>query len=143
MTDEPLQATVTQRGVVFAPTDEVLIVRRATDGGWELPGGRVDHGERAVAGVRREITEETTLDPEVVAPVDTLVWRNDSGDGRFAVYYYCRVDERDVSLSGEHDEYEWTVVREARRRLSEPQAAAVVLRWRGGGRSNVSTTSGL
>ncbi|GAA0218738.1 NUDIX domain-containing protein [Halobaculum roseum] len=47
MTDEPLQATVTQRGVVFAPTDQVLIVRRATDGGWELPGGRVDRGERA------------------------------------------------------------------------------------------------
>ncbi|WP_348611691.1 NUDIX hydrolase [Halobaculum rarum] len=125
MTDEPLRATVSQRGVVFAPTDEVLIVRRATDGGWELPGGRVDRGERAVAGVRREITEETTLEPEVVTPVDTLVWHNDDGNGRFGVYYYCQVNERDVSLSGEHDEYDWTAVREARRRLSEPQAAAV------------------
>jgi len=44
MTDEPPHATVSQRGVVFAPTDEVLIVRRATDGGRELPGGRADRG---------------------------------------------------------------------------------------------------
>lgn len=125
MTDQPLHATVSQRGVVFAPTDEVLLVRRATDGGWELPGGRVGRGERAVGGVRREITEETTLEPDVVAPVDTLVWHNDDGNGRFAVYYYCRVTEQDVSLSAEHEEYDWTAVREARRRLSEPQAAAV------------------
>ncbi|WP_435065534.1 NUDIX hydrolase [Halobaculum sp. EA56] len=125
MTDKPLQATVTQRGVVFAPTDEVVIVRRATDGGWELPGGRIDRDERAVAAVRREIAEETALDPEVVAPVDTLVWHNDAGNGRFAVYYYCRVSDRDVSLSPEHEAYAWGPPTEVCERLSDPQAEAV------------------
>ena len=73
MTDEPLRATVTQRGVVFAPDDEILIVRRATDGEWELPGGRVDRNETATASLRRELIEETTLDPTTVTPVYTLI----------------------------------------------------------------------
>jgi len=68
MADEPLHATVSQRGVVFAPTGEVLIVRRTTDGGWELPGDRADRGERAVARIRREIVEETTRSPLLVRP---------------------------------------------------------------------------
>ncbi|WP_154018079.1 NUDIX domain-containing protein, partial [Halorubrum sp. AJ67] len=72
MTDTPLRATVTQRGVVVTPDEHVLVVQRASDGGWELPGGRVDRREDATAGLVRELREETSLDPEVVAPVDTV-----------------------------------------------------------------------
>ncbi|NIB99599.1 NUDIX domain-containing protein [Halobacterium sp. R2-5] len=126
MTDEPLRATVTQRGVLFSPVDgDVLVVRRDSDGGWELPGGRLDSDETARAGVWREIREETALDADVVTPVDTLAWHNDDGDGRFAVYYYCRADDRTVSLSPEHDDHEWLPPADACRRLSDPQAAAV------------------
>jgi 8-oxo-dGTP pyrophosphatase MutT (NUDIX family) len=73
ITDELLRATVTQRGVVFAPNDDILVVQRATDGGWELPGGRVDRHETAHAGLQREIDEETALLPDVVTPVHTFV----------------------------------------------------------------------
>ena len=125
MTDEPLRATVTQRGVVFAPDDEILIVRRATDGEWELPGGRVDRNETATAGLRRELIEETALDPTIVTPVHTLVWQNEAGNGRFAVYYYCRTSQRSVSLSSEHDAYQWNPVDEVRSQLSDPQQTAV------------------
>ncbi|MDL0118818.1 NUDIX hydrolase [Halobacterium salinarum] len=125
MTDEPLRATVTQRGVVFAPNDDILVVQRATDGGWELPGGRVDRNEDAVAGLQRELSEETGLTPDVVTPVHTLVWHNNDGNGRFGVYYYCRSRQRSVSLSTEHDDYAWEPARDARTRLSTPQQTAV------------------
>src|SRR5262245_33276565 len=36
----------------------VLLVRRADDGNWELPGGRVDIGESASETVVREVAEE-------------------------------------------------------------------------------------
>ncbi|MFZ2119232.1 MAG: NUDIX domain-containing protein, partial [Pseudonocardiaceae bacterium] len=36
----------------------VLLVRRADDGYWELPGGRVEVGESASAAVVREVAEE-------------------------------------------------------------------------------------
>jgi 8-oxo-dGTP pyrophosphatase MutT (NUDIX family) len=39
----------------------VLLVRRADDGYWELPGGRVEVGESASAAVVREVAEEAGL----------------------------------------------------------------------------------
>lgn len=76
MTQTPLRATVTQRGVVVTPDEHVLIVKRASDGDWELPGGRLDRQENAIEGLTREIREETSLTPEIVAPVETVAWVN-------------------------------------------------------------------
>ncbi|MBW0116577.1 NUDIX domain-containing protein [Pseudonocardia sp. KRD-169] len=42
-------------------TGRVLLVRRADTGDWELPGGRVDPGESAVAALVREVAEESGL----------------------------------------------------------------------------------
>ena len=39
----------------------VLLVRRADDGNWELPGGRVEVGETISAAVRREVFEEAGI----------------------------------------------------------------------------------
>lgn len=38
---------------------QILLVRRADDGYWELPGGRVEVGETASAAAVREVAEET------------------------------------------------------------------------------------
>lgn len=131
MTDEPLRATISLRGVVFRPDERVLILKRATDGGWELPGGRIDEGESVEVGVCREITEETGLDVTVDEPVYSLTWRNDDGHGRFAVYYRCEATEYDVSVSPEHDEFTWARLPAARNRLSDPQGTAVDRAWDG------------
>src|SRR3954452_16867087 len=39
--------------------DRLLMVQRCDSGDWELPGGRVDVGESAVAAAQREVAEET------------------------------------------------------------------------------------
>lgn len=125
MTERLLRATVSQRGVVFGPGGDVLLVRRSTDEAWELPGGRLGEDESARAGVRREIAEETALEPVVGKPIHACSWRNDDEDGRFAVYYRCRSDTVDVTLSEEHVAHEWVSPAEARVRLSDPQGTAV------------------
>ncbi|SEO45946.1 NUDIX domain-containing protein [Halogranum amylolyticum] len=125
MTDEPLRATVSQRAVLFGPDGDVLVVRRTTDDGWELPGGRLDVGESAVEGVCREVREETGLDAAVRRPTHTAAWRNDRGNGRFAVYYYCTTERRSISLSPEHTDYEWLSPSDAVTRLSDTQGEAV------------------
>lgn len=47
--------------VVRDPTGAVLLVRRADDGNWELPGGRIELGESAAQAVVREVAEESGI----------------------------------------------------------------------------------
>lgn len=125
MTDNPLRATVSLRGVILAPDDELLLVRRASDDGWELPGGRLEPNEDPVPGLCREVGEETDLDISVEKPIHTVTWRNDDDQDRFAVYYCCSTTDRDVSLSSEHATAEWTAPETACQRLSDPQTRGV------------------
>ena len=125
MTDAPLRATISLRGVVLGPDGELLLVRRASDDGWELPGGRLEPHEDAVPGLTREIDEETSLDVGIDEPIHTVAWRNDADRGRFAVYYRCTTNSKQVSLSEEHTDHEWVTTTDATARLSDPQARAV------------------
>jgi 8-oxo-dGTP diphosphatase len=57
----PLATVVVPSVFVAArgPDRTLLLVRRCDSGGWELPGGRVDVGECAVAAAVRETAEES------------------------------------------------------------------------------------
>ena len=51
-------------GAVATRTNELLMIRRATDPGlgrWSVPGGRVERGETLAEAVVRELSEETGL----------------------------------------------------------------------------------
>ncbi len=48
-------------GVVFNGRGEVLLQKRADNGYWGLPGGKVDIGESVEQGAIREVLEETGL----------------------------------------------------------------------------------
>ncbi|MFR9805443.1 NUDIX hydrolase [Pseudonocardia sp. RS010] len=52
--------------VVRDDADRILLVRRADDGFWELPGGRVEVGESAVDAVEREVAEESGVTIKVL-----------------------------------------------------------------------------
>ncbi|WP_049986387.1 NUDIX hydrolase [Halobellus rufus] len=138
MTEDHLEATISLRGVLFSPGSDVLLVKRASDDGWELPGGRIGTQEDAPTGVHREIEEETGLDVDVGRPVHAASWRNETDRGRFAVYYWCAVSEGQaatdgdpaadrptVTLSHEHVEYEWLAPETATERLTDVQTTAV------------------
>jgi ADP-ribose pyrophosphatase YjhB (NUDIX family) len=51
--------------VVRNDLGRILLVRRADDGYWELPGGRVEVGESASAAVVREVAEEAGATIEI------------------------------------------------------------------------------
>ncbi len=53
-----VQATA---GVAVVEDGRILLVRRADDGSWCLPGGRLEAGESLRAGAAREFAEETGL----------------------------------------------------------------------------------
>ncbi|WP_254273465.1 NUDIX hydrolase [Haloarcula marina] len=128
MDEQFLEATVSLRGAICAPDGRVLTIRRASDGGWELPGGRINDGEAVVEGLEREILEETGLTVQVHQPVHAVTWHNDRSQGRFAVYYHCTTNGTegpDVTLSHEHTDWAWLPESDLRERLSTPQSTAV------------------
>ncbi|MBV0923948.1 NUDIX domain-containing protein [Halomicroarcula limicola] len=125
MNEQFLEATVSVRGVVCTPDEQILTVRRASDGGWELPGGRMNRGEDVTDCLRREIDEETALSVTVHRPVHVVSWQNDTDDSRLAVYYHCTAASAEVTLSEEHTDSAWVSETAARERLSDPQVTAL------------------
>ena len=70
-------------------TNEILLVHQRGDK-WSLPGGRCFHGESPIAGLRREVAEETAFAiPADVQPTHTLQirrrWRR---RGRNAMLFF-------------------------------------------------------
>jgi len=71
---EPLRASVMSRATPFAVGDgavinddgEILLIQRADNGKWAMPGGVLEVGETPAAGVVREILEETGWTCEAV-----------------------------------------------------------------------------
>lgn len=72
---EPLRNTLLAHPTPFAVGDaaiiddagRMLLIRRADNGRWAMPGGALDVGETAAAGVVREALEETGVYCEAVA----------------------------------------------------------------------------
>lgn len=64
----PPRPTVCVGAVVLDDEGRLLVVQRGrapSAGCWTVPGGRVEHGERAEQAVVREVAEETGLQVEV------------------------------------------------------------------------------
>ena len=88
----------------------VLLVRRAAwdtrPGMWELPGGKVDRGERVQRALARELEEETGLmlaDARRVSCRDMISPRG----RRIREHVYLVSAIGTVTLSDEHDAFAW------------------------------------
>ena len=105
---------------------EVCLI--ATHGGeaWQLPKGLIEQGEPAEEAARREVSEETGLQGELLQPIEKIeywyVW--DYGEGRervhkfvsFFLFRYTGGSTEDHD--DEVDDARWVPLEEARERLS-------------------------
>lgn len=101
-----LRAEIVQSAVLLNPRGEVLILRRP-ENLWQLPGGRLNEGEKWDEGLRREVFEETgiaDLDILSIMMVDNWWWQTTP---MYGVYFLCRTAETTVKLSPDHDMYRW------------------------------------
>jgi dTMP kinase len=92
--------------VLRKPDDpEVLVVRREfppEEGKWACPGGHAEEDEKMAEAAKRELKEETGLDPdELVYMTTTEV--EDRRDADVA-FYYCVVDTDDKAHAGDDAE---------------------------------------
>ncbi|MEO7397595.1 MAG: NUDIX hydrolase [Ilumatobacteraceae bacterium] len=76
--------------VIDDPDRGVLLLWRhrfTTDSwGWEIPAGRIDHGETALAAAARETLEETGWQPGPLRPIGRYFPHNGSSDATFNLF---------------------------------------------------------
>jgi 8-oxo-dGTP diphosphatase len=99
----------------------LLVVKHATKGFWDVPGGRIDDNESIDQSLRREIAEElpnATLvgTGEIICAYRVPDVVLDNGGGLLLLVYRANVtfdDNTDIALSSEHSEVKWMTLGEA------------------------------
>ncbi|MDO8512762.1 MAG: NUDIX hydrolase [bacterium] len=71
--DENKIWAVTIKGLVFNEEGKLLLLQEP-DGMWELPGGRVEHGEEFAQTLTREIMEEMGVECEIIDQQPHWAW---------------------------------------------------------------------
>ena len=103
---------------------KILIIRESNtyaDGTkyekFDLPGGRLKPGEKFNESLLREVKEETGLEVSIEQPIHVDEWRPKVRDEQWqivGIFFVCRANTREVTLSEDHDQYEWIDPRECR-----------------------------
>ena len=132
----PIQRTAratSAGGVVYrrsGRTIEVALAHRREPLLWALPKGTPDAGESLEETALRETREESGLEVELVAPIDSIRYFFVRGSVRFhkAVHFYLmRPVGGDVSLHDhEFDEVRWVQLEEAVGLLTYPTERRVL-----------------
>lgn len=105
--------------VVYNPVTEKFLVMKRSDqnqyypGVWQFPGGGLED-EKPEEGALRELREETGLEGEIVRG-GSYRWISKHGKSEMKTFaFLVEVEETDVVLSWEHDEFRWIELDELR-----------------------------
>lgn len=117
---------VSQKAVIFNKEGKLLTIHRTSTAPtrpnkWDLPGGDLDFGEEAAAGMLREIKEETGLQVKKVKAFDVESHTTNIGDFWVTIAYKAQTDSNNVILSFEHDDYKWVTAEEFLNLESSPK----------------------
>jgi ADP-ribose pyrophosphatase YjhB (NUDIX family) len=104
---------------IFDAHGRILLTRRADNGQWCLPGGRMESGESAAEACEREVVEETGLSVRVKRLVgvyshsDQLVVYRDGNKAQIvALHFEVEVTGGELGLSDETTDFGYYTIEE-------------------------------
>jgi len=121
-----------EQGHILLLLADVTTHRKNTEPYWDIPGGRIEVGGNLIDTLQREIREETGITEFAALPVQiTALLSNHqvpTGYGTDAglalvVYKVSIANDAKITISQEHERYEWVSKAEAARRLSNKYPA--------------------
>ncbi|MGE3074820.1 MAG: NUDIX hydrolase [Dehalococcoidia bacterium] len=98
--------------IVLWRGDEVLVMKRAggfSAGGWFIPGGHVEEGERPVESAARELFEEAgiAVDPMTLTLVDIMSYEAGRGTAHTIIYNGTAPADAEAVINEEHVYHRW------------------------------------
>ena len=115
---------IAQKAVLVREDGRILALRRSnTDPNrplsWDLPGGDVEFGEDLTESIKREVREEAGIEVQEVTLFDAMGWVTPQNEYWVSLGYTARVpQDTGVTISWEHDQYEWLTKKEFLQRES-------------------------
>ena len=98
--------------VVLWRSEEILVMKRAggfSAGGWFIPGGHVEQGERPVESAARELFEEAgiSVEPADLTLVDIMSYETGAGTAHTIIYNGSCADATEAVINDEHIYQRW------------------------------------
>jgi mutator protein MutT len=80
---------------------------------WDIPGGTIEFGEKAIDALNREIKEETGLIVNIGKFIFCHDYLSNSERHQFQIVYECEYIDGEVKLDPqEHDDFKWVTLDE-------------------------------
>lgn len=93
---------------------KILVLKRSCEEDvyaelWDIPGGKIEYGEKIIDGIKREVFEETGLDVDVeFRPWSVWSFMTPAKERQtVGITLLAKYVGGNVKLSSEHTEYRW------------------------------------
>tara|TARA_Y100000034_G_scaffold103912_1_gene130041 strand:+ start:336 stop:779 length:444 start_codon:yes stop_codon:yes gene_type:complete len=113
------------KAIIYNDKNEFLILINNDFKKWDLPGGHIQEEEDLIAGLKREIKEETDLD---IGMPKKLAYKY--GDRMH--FFKVKMPDQEINLSKEHSDYELITSKEIDKlsKKFQPAAKEVAEQWK-------------